>query len=95
MYDFNLLQQKADQLLKAQRYAEALAIYYYMADGDRSLDAGSLAQRIGAAYEGLGDRHAAKYWYGRAQEENPEIEFYRAARDRLNSVSIDAILRSA
>jgi hypothetical protein len=43
-----------------------MAIYFWMGDGDPSLDAGYLAYQIAACHEALGDLHAAKWWYGRA-----------------------------
>lgn len=66
-----------------------------MADGDPSLDAGYLGQRLGECYERLGDLHAAKYWYGRAVEENPEMRLVSAeARRRLSAVGIDDLITS-
>jgi len=53
-----------------------------MADGDRSLDGGYLAMRIGECHEAQGELHAARYWYGRAVEENPGFPEYVAARRR-------------
>jgi hypothetical protein len=64
-----------------------------MSDGDTALDAGYLGQKIGQCHEALGDLHAAKYWYGRAVEENPGVRlFSEAARKRLESVTIDALV---
>jgi hypothetical protein len=40
----------------------------------------------------MGDLHAAKYWYGRAVEENPEVPAYVEARRRLESITIDDLL---
>jgi hypothetical protein len=59
---------------------------------DPSLDAGYLALRIGECCELLGDQHAAKWWYGRAVEENPEIPAYAQARQRLEHITIDDLL---
>ena len=69
-----------------------MAIYLHMADGDRSLDAGYLAMQIGACCERLGDLHSAKWWYGRAVEENPSIPEYVQARARLEGVGIDHLV---
>ncbi len=69
-----------------------MAIYLFMGDGDPSLDAGYLAMRIGECCELLGDPHAAKWWYGRAVEENPEIPVYTQARQRLEHVTIESLL---
>jgi tetratricopeptide (TPR) repeat protein len=90
--DFNLLDQRASTLMERGAYSQALKIYLHMADGDPSLDAGHLGFKIGECYEHLGDRHAAKYWYGRAVEENPTIEKYVSARKRLWDPGIDHFL---
>ena len=91
-YDFNLLEKKAKYYLSISQPHNALAIYLFMTDGDPSLDAGYLGMRIGDCYERLNDQFSAKYWYGRAVEENPQIPKYVEARARLSSVSIDALL---
>ena len=44
-----------------------------MADGDPSLDAGYLGTRIAGCYEAMGRLREAKYWHGRAVEENPGV----------------------
>jgi hypothetical protein len=72
-YDFNDLEISADRHMVGGRHRDALAIYFYMADGDLSLDAGHLAERIASCYRALNELHAAKYWYGRALQENPEV----------------------
>lgn len=95
MYDFNVLERRAKDLIEAGRSSDALKIYLYMADGDPSLDAGYLGMRIGECYERMGDLRAAKYWYGRAVEENPEIPRYVEARRRLEDVNIDQLLSQA
>lgn len=91
-YDFNVLERHAAALMDAGRPREAMAIYLFMADGDPSLDAGYLAERIGRCCELLGDPHGAKWWYGRAVEENPEIPAYVEARRRLDGITIAALL---
>ena len=95
MMDINVLEQRASDFKKAGRYHDALKIYLLMADGDQSLDAGYLGIRIGEGYEQLGDLHSAKYWYGRAVEENPQIPDYVKARERLQHVNIDDIVPPA
>jgi tetratricopeptide (TPR) repeat protein len=93
-YDFNVLEARAKELVASNRHADAIKIYLFMADGDASLDAGYLAELIGECYEALGDLHAAKYWYGRAIEENPHVRIGSVkAHDRLKAVSIDHLLR--
>lgn len=93
-YDFNVLEKRAKELVATNRYADAIQIYLFMADGDASLDAGYLAEVIGECYEALGDLHAAKYWYGRAVDENPSVRMGSVkARDRLKAVGIDHLLR--
>ena len=91
-YDFNALERRAAALIDADRPREAMAIYLFMGDGDPSLDAGYLAERIGRCCELLDDLHGAKWWYGRAVEENQEIPAYVAARRRLDSITIDPLL---
>jgi hypothetical protein len=74
VYNFNVLEQRAKELIAAGRPKDAMAIYLFMGDGDPSLDAGYLAMRMGECCENLKDLHAAKWWYGRAVEENPGIQ---------------------
>ncbi len=96
MYDPNFLERRAKELISLGRSADAIKIYLYMADGDPSLDAGYLGERLGECYERSGDPHAAKYWYARAVEENPEARLIsEEALKRLDQVSIDPILKDA
>jgi tetratricopeptide (TPR) repeat protein len=92
MHDFNLLEKRAKTLVDQDRFPDAIKIYLLMADGDPSLDGDYLGMRIGECYEKIGDLHAAKYWFGRAVEENPEITEYVQARRRLESVTIDDLV---
>jgi tetratricopeptide (TPR) repeat protein len=71
--DFNALEAAAERAKRDGRLSHALRIYFFMADGDPSLDAGYLAEQIGQCYEALNDIPAARYWYGRAVEENPVV----------------------
>ncbi len=88
-YDFNMLEATADSLKQAGRHRDALRIYLFMADGDASLDGGYLGERIGECYEHLGEIDAARYWYARAVEENPEVCVDAAAsRLRLGDISL-------
>ncbi len=80
-YDFNLLERAAQTFIDAGEYPKAIRIYFLMADGDPSLDGGYLGDRLGECYEALGELAAAKYWFGRAVEENPEVNV--RARERL------------
>ena len=92
-YDFNVLEERAQELLDAGRPDDAIRIYLYMADGDPSLDAGHLGEKLGQCYERTGDLAAAKYWYGRAVEENPKVRTNSmAALERLATVSIDDLI---
>lgn len=92
-YDFNVLEKRADELINSGRPQDALKIYMFMADGDTSLDAGYLGKKIAQCYEKMGDLHAAKYWYGRAVEENPEVRVdCQEARKRLEYVNIDDLI---
>jgi len=88
-YDFNKLETTAASLKGEGRHRDALRIYLFMADGDQSLDGGYLGERIGECYEHLGELDAARYWYGRAIEENPGVRTDAAsARERLGAISI-------
>jgi tetratricopeptide (TPR) repeat protein len=90
-YDFNVLEKRAKELLDENRPADAIKIYLFMADGDQSLDAGYLGLKIGQCYERMNDLHAAKYWYGRALEEDSPIPVRPASvegRKRLEHVTI-------
>lgn len=71
--DFNRLEIAAKGYFESGAFQQALAVYFFMADGDPSLDGGYLAERIATCYRAQGELHAAKYWYGRALEENPEV----------------------
>ncbi len=96
MHDFNHLDRHAKDLMATGKSADAIKIYLFMADGDQSLDAGYLGERLGECYEKIGDLHAAKYWYGRAVEENPDVRLTSvAALQKLKEVSIDAFLGDA
>ncbi len=96
LYDFDHLDRIAKDLIATGKAADAIKIYLFMADGDQSLDAGYLGERLGECYEKIGDLHAAKYWYGRAVEENPDVRLISvAARQRLHEVSIEAFLGDA
>ncbi|TWF57245.1 hypothetical protein [Neorhizobium alkalisoli] len=77
-YNFNLLEHTAAELISAGKVVDAIKIYIFMADGDPSLDAGYLGTKLGECYELLGDIHAAKYWHGRAVEENPQARISSA-----------------
>jgi hypothetical protein len=92
--DFNELEKKSMEFIENKEFHSALRIYFYMADGDPSLDAGYLGLRIGKCYELLGELYAAKYWYGRAVEEGsgawPEAE--EGVRRLDKEVNINDIL---
>ncbi len=92
-YDFNHLERKASEYLKSGDFDKAIAIFLYMADGDTSLDGGYLGQMLGHCYEQKGELFAARYWYGRAVEENPDARIESAtARERLSYLTIDNFL---
>ena len=87
--DFNTFEIAADRCVRSGDHRTALAIYFFMADGDVSLDAGHLAERIAACYYALGDLHAAKYWFGRAVEENPEVySQFKALREEMGDLGV-------
>jgi hypothetical protein len=92
-YDFNVLEEAADELVASGRPCDAIKIYLFMADGDPSLDGGYLGKKLAESYEKAGDLHAAKYWYGRAVEENPTARpDCVEARKRLATISIDDLV---
>ena len=91
-YDPNHLEACAAKLKAGGRDRDAMAIYLHIADGDASLDAGYLAMQIGGCCERLSDLHLARWWYGRAVEENPSIDSHLEARRRLEHVGIAALL---
>ena len=93
-WDFNVLEKRAYELVKEGRPQDALRIYFEMADGDQALDGGCLGESIGQCYESMGQLYAAKYWYGRAVEENPKVHLdCAAARERLEKVvTIDDLI---
>ncbi|RYG97227.1 MAG: hypothetical protein EON58_10250 [Alphaproteobacteria bacterium] len=92
-YDFNHLERMAKKYIDDGKVADAIKIYLFMSDGDPSLDAGYLEERLGICYEQVGDLHAANYWYGRAVEGNPVARLEAAqAYERLGNVGIDYLL---
>ena len=94
LWDFNKLEMTADYVISKNRIKDALRIYLFMADGDLSLDGGYLGGRIGECYESLGELDAARYWYGRAIEENPTVRLREAeARERLGKISISDLVK--
>ncbi len=96
LLDFNLLEQAAAKAIDEMRFKDALRIYFFMSDGDASLDGGYLGEVIGQCYEALDDVPAARFWYGRAIEENPEVCLKsREARTRLGRESYDDLLKLA
>lgn len=95
-YDFNVLERRAAELAGSGRPQDAIKIYLFMAEGDPSLDGGYLAKMIAQCYERIGDLYSAKYWYGRAIEENPEVrQDCLEARNRLEGVTIDGLVPSS
>jgi hypothetical protein len=95
-YDFNDLEASAKRHMNGGRHRDALAIYFYMADGDPSLDAGHLAERIATCYRALNDPHAAKYWHGRALEENPAVHAMCADHiQQLGDLDIGFLVKKA
>lgn len=92
-FDFNVLEKRARELIDVGRFRDAIRIYIFMADGDPSLDGGYLGKKLGECYERLGEAIVARYWYGRAVEENPEVRLDCAvARERLQGHSLDDLV---
>jgi hypothetical protein len=53
-----------------------------------------LGEKIGECYESLGDIPAARYWYRRAVEENPQVRLTSvAARSRLGEENFDELVK--
>lgn len=95
-FDIHVLEASAIELLQRGRPADALKIFYRLAEGNASLDGGYLGSRIGQCYEALGDPNAARYWYGRAVEENPSLGSVSAeALRRIGEVCLDDLLIAA
>ena len=91
-HDFNKLERAAASLKEGGRFDDALRIYLFMADGDPSLDGGYLGERIAECYECKGELDAARYWFGRAVEENPAANTNAAAaRQRLGNITISDV----
>ncbi len=88
-YDVNAIMRRAEELLAAGRPRQALKLFLFLADGDPSLNGGWLAERIGHCCEMQGDLHMARWWYGRAVEENPRIGAYVEAGRRRDAVRPD------
>ena len=92
-YNFNLLEAAAQKFVESREFEKAIRIYLFMADGDVSLDGGYLGEKLGQCYEYLGDLSAAKYWYGRAIEENPQVRSLAVERRKnLDHVNISDIV---
>jgi len=79
-FDMNKLERAAAEFRRTGEYAKAIRIYLFMADGDASLDGGYLGEQLGSCYEAIGDLQAARYWFGRAIEENPEVRLHSSRR---------------
>lgn len=93
-YDPNELEMSAQIFFDDGKFVEALRIYFYLADGDPSLDAGYLAKRIADCYTKKNEIYAAYYWYGRAIEENPEIYVdCLEIRKKIEPITLDDILQ--
>lgn len=95
VYDFNVFERSATKLKELGRWQDALEVYMFMADGDPSLDGGYLGARIGECYEAMGRLREAKFWHGRAVEENPEIRWgSHEALQRIGDLPIEQLLIS-
>lgn len=90
-YDHAAFEKSAMELLQRGRPADALRIFYRLAEGNRSLDSGYLGWRIGQCYEALGDLNAARYWHSRAVEENPALRSAEAL-SRIGDPPLDDLL---
>jgi hypothetical protein len=86
--DFTKISTLADRLEKADNFSDAIRAYLCLCDGDPSLEGGYFANRLSVCYEKLGEFFAAKYWAGRAVEENPGIDQYSVQRAKFENVTI-------
>lgn len=93
--DYNTLQHFADRCAREGKFGTAIGVYLHMAEGDPSLDGGSLGHAIGHCYEELGEMHVARYWYARAFEENPAIDLYRRDYERTRPVRVEDLLMAS
>jgi len=92
-HDFNRFEHSAKRLKELGRWQDALEVYFSMADGDSSLDAGYLGTRIAECYEAIGRVREAKYWHGRAVEENPGVRTSSGeALRRIGELPIEHLL---
>lgn len=92
-YDLNILETAAARYTTSGEFEKAIRIYLFMADGDSSLDGGYLGEKLGQCYEAIGNLVAAKYWYGRAIEENPDVRQHAVERRKaLDNVDVTDIV---
>jgi tetratricopeptide (TPR) repeat protein len=95
IYDFNRFERSATRLKELGRWQDALEVYLFMADGDPSLDAGYLGTSIAECYEAMGRLREAKYWHGRAVEENPGVRVSsEEALRRIGDMPVEHLLIS-
>lgn len=93
--DFNRFERSAIKLKELGRWQDALEVYVFMADGDPSLDAGYLGTRIAECYEAMGRLCEAKYWHGRAVEENRGVRLSsEEALRRIGDMPVEHLLIS-
>jgi tetratricopeptide (TPR) repeat protein len=93
VYDFNRFERSAVKLKELRRWQDALEVYMFMADGDPSLDAGYLGTRMAECYEAMGRLREAKYWHGRAIEENPGVRLdSEEALRRIGDMPVEHLL---
>ncbi len=74
------------------KFQEAIEIYLFLASGDNSLDAGYLAVQLAQCYEQLGRLNEARYWGGRAVEENPTVSDRIEINAHLGPVDVDHLI---
>jgi tetratricopeptide (TPR) repeat protein len=89
--DVDTLISRADALRQSAQFQRALEIYLFLAERDPSLDGGWLGVQIAECYEMLGRMIEARYWAGRAVEENPTLPDRGAIGDRLGNIQLDQI----
>jgi tetratricopeptide (TPR) repeat protein len=87
--DVNAVMSTANWFRNEGDFQSALELYLFLADGDPSLDGGWLGVQIAECYEALGRMNEARYWAGRAENENPTLPDRREIRERLGSIDVD------
>lgn len=90
--DANAIVARARARQERLDYQSALELFLYLAQGDQSLDGGSLGVDIAYCYEQLGRINEARFWASRAREENPTLDDRVEISERLGPIKIEHLL---